>query len=155
MNRKFITTCTLTFKAFDFDVTMSEGKSTLWNFIAYNPNNQKRYAVFCTPSVSKVKGLIKVALKKLPADHRLVVVAQTNSDQELKEANELNYCLVSLTTLDEYGQEMLEVREVEASSQSGNNPSHELTVNDQLNEVNEVNESNDFLDKVINKDKLF
>jgi hypothetical protein len=152
MNRKFITTCTLTFKAFDFDVTMSEGKSTLWNFIAYNPNNQKRYAVFCTPAVSKVKGLIKVALKKLPADHRLVVVAQTNTDQELKEANELNYCLVSLNTLETYGQEMLEVREVEVSSQSRNSASDETTVHDHLEEVNE---SSDFIDRVIHKDKLF
>lgn len=140
-NRKFITTCTLTFKAFDFDVTMSEGKSTLWNFIAFNPNNQKRYAVFCASSVQKVKGLIKVALKKLPSEHRLVVVTETHSDQEINDANELGFCLVSLGTLDEYGQEMLEIREKEAGSYSGPKIADDSP--------------SDFIDKVIHKDKLF
>lgn len=145
INRKFITTCTLTFKAFDFDVTMSESKSTLWNFIAFNPNNQKRYAVFCTPSVSKVKGLVKVALKKLPADHRLVVVAESTQQEEVVAADEQGFCLVSLNTLNEYGQEMLEIREKESS---GN-------FVDKAKELDAIEDPSDFVDKVIHKDKLF
>jgi hypothetical protein len=150
LNRKFITTCTLTFKAFDFDVTMSESKSTLWNFVAFNPNNQKRYAVFCTPAVSKVKGLIKVALKKLPAEHRLVVVAETHSQEEQDAADQLGYCLVSLNTLNEYGQEMLEIRENE-TAQGGS----ETTNPEVEKELDKIQDPSDFVDKVIHKDKLF
>ena len=150
INRKFITTCTLTFKAFDFDVTMSESKSTLWNFVAFNPNNQKRYAVFCTPAVSKVKGLIKVALKKLPADHRLVVIAEAHSQDEQDAADQLGYCLVSLGTLNEYGQEMLEIREKESDS------SHSEADNKEVEkELDKIQDPMDFVDKVIHKDKLF
>lgn len=149
INRKFITTCTLTFKAFDFDVTMSESKSTLWNFVAFNPNNQKRYAVFCTPSVSKVKGLIKVALKKLPAEHRLVVVAEAHSQDEQDAADQLGYCLVSLNTLNEYGQEMLEIREAESSKGSSGDDS------EVEKELEKISDPSDFVDKVIHKDKLF
>lgn len=150
INRKFITTCTLTFKAFDFDVTMSESKSTLWNFVAYNPNNQKRYAVFCTPAVSKVKGLIKVALKKLPADHRLVIVAESHNQEEKEAGEQLGYTLVSLGLLNEYGQEMLDIREKDtAPASSGKDPKGVEK------ELEKIQDPSDFVDKVIHKDKLF
>lgn len=152
INRKFVTKCTLTFKAFDFDVTMSEGKSTLWNFIAYNPNNQKRYAVFCTNKVSKVKGLIKVALKKLPQDHRLVVVVEGHNDDEVKQADEQGFCLVSLGTLDEYGQEMLEIR---GSSNGASTKADDGSDREVEKELEKIQEPSDFVDKVIHKDKLF
>lgn len=144
--RKFITTCTLTFKAFDFDVTMSESKSTLWNFTTFNPNNQKSYAVFCAQALGKVKGLIKVAMKKLPKNHRLVVVVQNHSDDELEEAALLDYCLVSLGTLHEYGQEMLDIREKEASDIKGKQEKVDPL---------DYEDPADFIDKVIHKDKLF
>lgn len=149
INRKFVTKCTLTFKAFDFDVTMSEGKSTLWNFIAFNPNNQKRYAVFCTSKVSKVKGLIKVALKKLPQDHRLVVVVEDHNEEEVKQADEQGFCLVGLGTLDEYGQEMLEIRGMSPKAKDDGSDS------EVERELNKIQEPSDFVDKVIHKDKLF
>lgn len=138
--RTFITKCTLTFKAFDFDVTMSESKSTLWNFITFNPNNQKRYCVFCAPSVGKVKGLIKVALKKLPPEHRLVVVVKEHTDQEVEEADIQGYCLISLQTLEWYGQEMLDIREKESQAKKAS--------------LDEESPS-DFIDQVIHRDKIF
>ncbi len=122
---------------------MSESKSTLWNFVAYNPNNQKRYAVFCTAKVAKVKGLIKVALKKLPQDHRLVVVVEDHTDEEVTQADEQGFCLVKLSTLDEYGQEMLEIR-------GRDNSEKEVE-----KELDKIQEPADFVDKVIHKDKLF
>jgi hypothetical protein len=97
--RKFVTTCTLTFKTFDFDITMNESKATLWNFTASNPQGDKKYCVFCAATVSKSKGLIKVACKKLPQDHRLVVIVESHSDQELEDATSQNYTLISLETL--------------------------------------------------------
>lgn len=115
MNKKlFISKCTLTFKAFDFDVTLSESKSTLWNFVTFNPNNQKSYAVYCTKSATESLDSIKNTLTKLPAHHRLVVVAESHTDEEVDEAHDLDYCLVSLEKLELYGQEMLEIREREA-----------------------------------------
>lgn len=149
--RKFITTCTLTFKAFDFDVTMSEGKSSLWNFTTSNVSNDKKYAVFCTSKVSKVKGLIKVAIKKLPKDHRLVVVTESHTSEELDQANEQNFCLVSLETLNQYGQEMLEIRERESIQ----GPSNDSTDQDIREELDKTSDPSEFIDKVINKDKLF
>lgn len=150
INRKFVTKCTLTFKAFDFDVTMSERKSTLWNFIAFNPNNQKRYAVFCTSKVTKVKGLIKVALKKLPADHRLVVVVEGHTDDEVAQSDEQGFCLVSLSTLVEYGQEMLEIRGRSDGEKKDDGSDAEVEA-----ELSKIQEPADFVDKVIHKDKLF
>jgi hypothetical protein len=149
INRKFVTTCTLTFKAFDFDVTMSESKSTLWNFVAYNPNNQKRYAVFCTSKVGKVKGLIKVALKKLPQDHRLVVVVEEHTEDEVNQAEEQGFSLIKLSTLEEYGQEMLEIR---SRGDSGNDETSNREVEKKFDKIQEPA---DFVDKVIHKDKLF
>jgi len=149
--RKFITTCTLTFKAFDFDVTMSEGKSSLWNFTTSNSSNDKKYAVFCTSKVSKVRGLIKVAIKKLPKDHRLVVITESHTPEELEQANEQNFCLVSLETLNKYGQEMLDIREKE----SINGAAGDLTDKEIREELENTPDPSDFIDKVINKDKLF
>ncbi|MCR9204043.1 MAG: hypothetical protein NXH75_05675 [Halobacteriovoraceae bacterium] len=137
--RTFITKCTLTFKAFDFDVTMSESKSTLWNFITFNPNNQKRYCVFCAPSVKKVKGLIKVALKKVPKDHRLVVVVKGHTEEEVEEADAQGFSLLSLGTLDWYGKEMLEIRDKESQEESSSDDES----------------PSDFIDQVIHRDKIF
>lgn len=120
--KQFITACTLTFKAFDFDVTMTNGKSTLWSFVTHNPNNDKSYAVFCAPSASKSKGLIKVARKKLPKDHRLVVVTESIKDGEQDIADELDFTLLELSTLKNYGQEMLGIRSIESLNQMKDEP---------------------------------
>ncbi|MEC7278190.1 MAG: hypothetical protein VXV96_17845 [Bdellovibrionota bacterium] len=136
--KQFITACTLTFKAFDFDVTMTNGQSTLWNFITYNPNNKKNYAVFCAPSVSKSKALIKVALKKLPGDHRLVVVTESSTTEEESEAANADYCLISLSSLRSYGQEMLEIRN-----------------RDNFNNKEASEDNGNLIDMAISKDRLF
>jgi len=145
--RKFITTCTLTFKTFDFDVTMNESKVTLWNFTVTNPQGDRKYCVFCVAAVTKAKGLIKAAIKKVPQDHRLVVVVESHTDQELEESSNSDYTLVSLDTLNKYGQEMLTIREVESAA------AQESKVSEVETELNKSNE--DFIDKVINKDRLF
>jgi tRNA(Ser,Leu) C12 N-acetylase TAN1 len=145
--RKFITTCTLTFKTFDFDVKMNESKATLWNFTVTNPPGDKKYCVFCAATVGKAKGIIKVTLKKIPTDYRLVVVVESHNDQELEEAAKNDYTLVSLSTLNSYGQEMLTIREIESAAAQEDKASE---VRVELNKSNE-----DFIDKVINKDRLF
>ncbi len=143
--KQFITACTLTFKAFDFDVTMTNNKSTLWNFITYNPNNEKHYCVFCTPSLSKSKGLIKVALKKLPKHHRLVVVTEVLTDDEEKEAREQDYTATELTTLKRYGQEMLEVRNREESGPEDSTKEGGF----------DYDEADNIIDQAISRDRLF
>ena len=41
--KKFITSCSLTFKAFDHEVNMTQNKATLWNFVAINKRGDKHY----------------------------------------------------------------------------------------------------------------
>lgn len=120
--KKFVTACTLTFKAFDHEVTLSEGKSTLWNFTTVSKRNQKNYAVYCAPDLKVAKNLIKIALKKVPSDHRLVVVTKGFGDEDLDTANEEGYCLVSIETLNQFGAEMLEIREKEIKQESSEAP---------------------------------
>ena len=145
--RKFVTTCILTFKTFNFDVSMNESKTTLWNFTTTNPQGTKRYCVFCAAAVGKSKGLIKVALKKVPTDHRLVVIVEGHTDQELEEATKSDYTLISLYTLNSYGEEMLSIREAESVAAKSEK---EKEVKAELDKSSE-----DFIDKVISKDRLF
>jgi hypothetical protein len=139
------------FKIFDYQVTMTESKSSLWSFLTFSPKSNKKYAVFCTPTVSKVSGLIKVALKKLPNEHRLVVVTVKHTKEELKTAEEQDYCLVSYKTLNEYGEQMLELKNGEIPSTK---PTLGLVRESNENENEEDSPSN-FIDKVITKDRLF
>lgn len=143
--KQFITACTLTFKAFDFEVTMTNGKSTLWNFVTYNPNNDKHYCIFCAPSLSKSKGLIKVALKKLPKEHRLVVVTEVLTNEEEESANDLGFSALELSTLRQYGQEMLEIRSREPEMAAEVKPSADF----------DYDEADNIIDQAISRDRLF
>ncbi|MAF78546.1 MAG: hypothetical protein CME63_08195 [Halobacteriovoraceae bacterium] len=152
-SRSFILKCSMCFKVFDYHVTMTESKASVWNFVTTSPRTNKKYAVFCTPSVNKVKGLIKVALKKLPTEHRLVVVSLKHNEDELKFAEEQDYCLVTYETLNDFGQQMLEIK----NQDFGNSVSLLDVAQSQASRDNEENKENpsDFIDKVIKKDRLF
>lgn len=109
MLQKYINSCTLTFKAFEHDVNITKNKANLWHFTSISQRQEKKYMVYCAPSLSKVKSLIKVALKKLPKNSRLVVVCQAYDEDEYQESLDLGYCLVTIGTLKEYGSQMLEL----------------------------------------------
>lgn len=111
--KNFITSCTLTFKAFEHEVIISKNQTTMWNFMAVNKRRDKVYAVYCAPRLSSAKALIKVALKKVPADTRLVVVTSSYTDEEYEQANKDGYSLVTLSMLSKYGTEMLEIKQKE------------------------------------------
>lgn len=113
--KKFVTSCTLTFKAFDHEVVMSQNQSTMWNFMAINKRKEKSYAVYCAPRLGSAKALIKVALKKLPEGARLVVVTADHTEAESAQAEKEGYTLITLDMLTKYGTEMLEVRQRENS----------------------------------------
>ncbi len=111
---KYITTCTTTFKMFDHDVIISKNKANLWHFSA--KRNDKKYLVYCAPNLSKVKSIIKIALKKVPADSKLVVICNTFTNEEKQLAEESNYALVDIHTLQKYGTEMIEARSNDETS---------------------------------------
>jgi len=105
---KYITTCTTTFKMYDHEVTISKNKANLWHFSAKRDEN--KYLVYCAPQLSKVKSIIKIALKKVPEDSRLVVICNAYTGEELEQAENLNYTLVDIATLQKYGTAMLEAK---------------------------------------------
>jgi hypothetical protein len=129
--KNFVNICSITFKAFDFEVVMNASKSTLWNFTTYYPERDKKYAVMCVPDILKAKALIKIAIKKVPAGQRLVIVTSGYTDEDLEIARSNDYCLVSLPELKKYGDDMLVAREHES-------------------QIKGTSES--FVDQVINKD---
>ena len=116
--KNFITSCTLTFKAFEHEVIISKNQSTMWNFMAVNKRRDKVYAVYCVPRLSSAKALIKVALKKVPKDTRLVVVTSSFTDAEQEAADSDGYSLVTLAMLSKYGTEMLEIKQRESAEAS-------------------------------------
>ena len=107
---KYITTCTTTFKMFDHEVIISKNKANLWHFTAKNAD--RKYLVYCAPQLSKVKSIIKIALKKVPKGSRLVVICNTFTSEEEELANELEYAIIDIHTLQKYGTEMLEAKAV-------------------------------------------
>lgn len=114
LTKNFINICSVTFKAFDYNISMSKSKSTLWHFTATRKEgNPKHYAVMCAPNLTKSKALIKVACSKA-VDQRLVVVTSNYSDDDLEKARKEDYCLVSIVELKKYGDEMLSIRERES-----------------------------------------
>jgi hypothetical protein len=127
--KSFINICSITFKTFDYEVSMSTSKSNLWNFTAFSARNPKRYLIMCAPELAHAKTLIKLALNKVPNNHRLVVVTSTLTDIDIEFSLQSNYTLVSIQELKDYGDEMLTIREKE------NEPS-----------------ANSFVDQVISKD---
>lgn len=112
--KNFVNICSITFKAFDFEVIMNASKSTLWNFTTYYPGRDQKYAVMCAPDLSKTKALVKIAIKKLAPNQRLVIVTTSYDDNDLENARSNDYCLISLPELKKYGDEMLLARERES-----------------------------------------
>ena len=139
LTKNFINICSVTFKAFDYSVSMSKNKTTLWHFIATSSKdkNLKQYAVMCAPNLTKSKALIKVARGKT-IDQRLVVVTSNYSDDDLEKSRKEDYCLVSIVELKKYGDEMLSIRERESEIVSN---SDEASAN-----------TSSFVDKVIKTD---
>lgn len=107
---QFVNSCTLTFKAFDFDVVITKSKANLWHFVSTSPKSQRKYQVYCTGNISKVRSLIQIALRKIPKDSRLVVVTNEFTPEDSALADEYGYTLVSHMELKKYGAEMLEAK---------------------------------------------
>ncbi len=109
--KNFISKTSIVFKTFDFNVRMTKNNSEIWNFTTSNPTGEKKYVVYCAPDLGKSKGVIKIALKKVPSDHRMVVVCSNFDAPDLEDSVENNYCLITLDKLNEYGIEMLDILE--------------------------------------------
>ena len=106
--QEFVNSCTLVFKSFEYDVVISKNKSNLWHYTA--AKQDKKYVVYCAPEIKKVKGLLKVAINKIPKDHRLVVICNQidASDEEFAEG--FDFTLVTLEKIKNYGEALLEAQ---------------------------------------------
>lgn len=135
--KDFITQCTLVFKSFEHDVTIIQSKSSLWQFTTHSRRNKKKYAVMVAPAFSKVKSLIKIAKKKLPPETRLVVVTNTFTDSDNDMSAKEDFTLLTLETLNRYGQEMLDLKNRASSG----------TI--------EIVDGDNIIDQAINKEKDF
>lgn len=145
--KKLISTCTLTFKAFDHDVVMSPGKTTIWDFITTDKRTGKKYCVYCALKMDRAKNLIKIALKKLPKDHRFVVITPEFSDKDEKAATEAGYCITSVNVLNKFGQEMLDIKNSEDQEPAPKAQDHGSDM--------DPGEVLDVIDQALAKDKLF
>lgn len=146
--KKLISTCTLTFKAFDHDVVMSPGKTTIWDFVTTDKRTGKKYCVYCALKMDRAKNLIKIALKKLPKDHRFVVITPEFSEKDEKAAEEGRYCITSVNVLNKFGQEMLEIKSSETAVETKPQAEDHGTNMD-------AEEVLDVIDQALAKDELF
>lgn len=121
--KNFISKTTIVFKTFDFNVKLTKNNSEIWNFKTTNPSGDKKYVVYCAPDLVKSKGVIKVALRKVPSSHRLVVVCSNYDGPDFQDSVDNNYTLVTLDKLNEYGIEMLEILERDGERDGGMHPS--------------------------------
>lgn len=112
--KKFVTSCTVTFKAFEYRCELAKSSATIWNFIATNESGDKVFAVYCAPQLEKSQSLIRLAKKKLKPNMRLVVVTQDHSEQQLETSRVDGYALVALDALNKFGEDMIHVRAKEA-----------------------------------------
>lgn len=110
---QLVTSCSMVFKSYMYEVVISKNKANLWHFTA--SKKDKKYVVYCAPELAKVKGIIKVALKKVPKDSKLVVVCSKHTDEEKNTASENDYTLVTLETIKQYGTEMIEAKSRETA----------------------------------------
>lgn len=106
---KFISSCSITFKAFDHEVVMNKSKTTIWHFTSFSQRQNKKYMVYCVPDIKKARSLIQVAMRKVPKDARLVVVCSQFSQSDQQDAIERKYCLITIEVLRQYGAEMLDI----------------------------------------------
>lgn len=107
--RKFINACSLTFKSYEHEVVISKNKANLWHF-STTMNNGKKFMVYCAPQLGKVKSIIKIALKKIPPNSRLVVVCESYSESDRSIADEQGFCLIDIETLQKYGTDMIDAK---------------------------------------------
>lgn len=105
---QLITSCSMVFKSYLYEVVISKNKANLWHFTA--SKKDKKFVVYCTPDITKVRGIIKVALKKIPGDSKLVVICSGYENEDLKQATEFNYTLITLETIKQYGADMIDAR---------------------------------------------
>lgn len=111
---KFVTSCSMVFKAYDYEVIVSKNKSNLWHFTANKKD--KKYVVYCAPDINKVKGIIKVALGKVPKDTKLVVICENHTEEQLEVAKQSDYTLVTLHKIKHFGTELIEAKAREDSA---------------------------------------
>lgn len=112
--KKFIASCTITFKAFEYSCDLAKSSASIWNFVATNQSGEKVYAVYCAPKLDKAHSLIRLAKKKLKPNMKLVVVTESHTEEELENSRGEGYALVSLGVLNKFGEEMIHVRAREA-----------------------------------------
>ncbi|EQC43977.1 hypothetical protein [Bacteriovorax sp. Seq25_V] len=105
---QLITNCSMVFKSYLYEVVISKNKANLWHFTA--SKKDKKYVVYCAPDIAKVRGIIKVALKKIPGDSKLVVICNGFEDEDSKQAEEFNYSILTISTIKQYGTSMIEAR---------------------------------------------
>lgn len=107
--KKFINLCTITFKTFNHKVTPISSRQTLWDFTSIS-SSDRQYAVCCIPRLKSSKGLITIALKKVPSDTRLVVVTNNFDEKDFEESLAKNYCLTTLASMKDFNDRMMEAR---------------------------------------------
>ena len=105
---EFVNSCTLVFKSFEYDVVISKNKSNLWHYTA--AKKDKKYVVYCAPEIKKVKGLLKVAINKVPAEHRLVVICNDYDDADENFSTDLDFKIVTLKKIKKYGEDLLDAK---------------------------------------------
>jgi hypothetical protein len=113
---KFVNQTTMIFKSYEHSVMVSKTKSNLWHFSS--TYNQKKYNIYCTLSLSKVKSLIKIALKKTTDETRLVVICNKHSEEDKESADEAGYSLIEFSVLQEFGTDIIEARAKDAMKAS-------------------------------------
>ncbi|EQC47853.1 hypothetical protein M899_2144 [Bacteriovorax sp. BSW11_IV] len=106
--KDFIDSCSLVFKTYQYDVNLSKNRTTLWHFSARK--SEKKYMIYCAPQYAKTKGIVKIALKKIPKGSRLVVVCSRYGATEKMEADTMGYSLIDYNTLEKYGLEMIDAK---------------------------------------------
>lgn len=113
---KFVTKTSIIFKSYDHQVVISKNKSNLWHFSSNH--SDKKYNIYCTLNLSKVRSLIKIALRKTATETRLVVICSEHTDEEKTLAEEAGYSLIDIKTLQTYGNDIIEARAKEAMSKA-------------------------------------
>lgn len=108
--KKYLSVSSLTFKAFGYELALTPGKGTVWHFRATNPSRTKHYVILLAPKINQSKMLIKIGLKKLPDEHRLVVVTSDYTTEEYTEAENQGYTITTIDTLDSFAKEMIQIQ---------------------------------------------
>jgi hypothetical protein len=113
--KTFIASCAATFKTFNYKCELPKSQATIWNFVAKSQSGDKIYAVFCAPKLESSKSLIKLAVKKV-SDMRLVVVTIEHTEEQLEASRSEGYALITLEALNQFGDDMIDIRSKELNS---------------------------------------